>query len=397
MLTVLATTLALASATTLPATEITADSARLNGDVAGATTAHFEYGRTAGPPYAAATDDVPVSDGPVSVVVSPLTGNTTYHFRIVTDAGSGQDLEFRTAPNPTPPRVTDQRSQDVTTDAATVSGSLDPNGAATTYYFQYGRTTGYGNRTERLDAGDAMTAARVTARLASLRAYTQYHWRLVATNSVGITRGPDRTFRTGRLATALTLFSSRKVVPYGRGVMVGGRVSGAGVRGMTLALEQQRFPFGRGFTEVATSHAGEDGGYLFSVDHVRRATRFRVVSRTQKPLASAVALVRSRPRTTIGARLLSRKRARVSGTIKPAVTGELSLQRWTGAVWKQVRHRAITGATTFGFKVTRARKVNRAFRVVVLPVRGAYVKAKSKSVIVSRRPGRAKGHRAAAG
>ncbi|HET8757358.1 MAG TPA: hypothetical protein VFM58_15170 [Solirubrobacteraceae bacterium] len=385
MLAVLATTLALAGATTLPATEITASGATLNGTVEGATTAHFEYGRSAGPPYAAATDDQPVTDGPVSVEVGPLTANTTYHFRIVSDAGSGQDMTFRTAPNPTPPRVTDERSQDVTPGAATVSGSIDPSGAATTYYFQYGRTTGYGTRTERLSAGDATTAARVTARLAGLRAYTRYHWRLVASNSVGITRGPDRTFRTGRLATALTLFSSRKTVPYGRGVMVGGRVSGAGVRGMTLALEQQRFPFGRGFAEVATTHAGEDGGYLFSVDHVRRATRFRVVSRTQDPVTSAVTLVRSRPRTTIGARLLSRKRARVAGTIKPAVTGELSLQRWTRGGYEQVRHRAITGATTFRFKVKRARGVNRAFRVVVLPARGAYVKAKTESVVVSRR------------
>jgi hypothetical protein len=380
---------ALAGATTLPATDITNDSATLNGSLSGATTAHFEYGRTTA--YEATLPIANAADGPVSAPTDVLAPNTTYHFKLFSDAGDGEDLTFKTLPNPTPPRVTDQRSADVTTDAATVSGSLDPNGAPTTYYFQYGRTTGYGNRTERLDAGDAMTASRVTARLAALRPYTRYHWRLVGSNSIGTTRGPDRTFRTGRLATALTLFSSRKVVPYGRGVMVGGRVSGAGVRGMTLALEQQRFPFGSRFTEVATTHAGEDGGYLFSVDHVRRATRFRVVSRTQKPLTSAVALVRSRPRTTIGAALLSRKRARVSGTIKPAVTGELSLQRWTRAGWRQVRHRAIAGATTFGFKVTRVRKVNRAFRVVVLPARGAYVKAKSKSVIVSRRPGRAKG------
>jgi hypothetical protein len=394
MLTVLATMAALA-ATTLPATEVTNDSATLNGSLSGATTAHFKYGRTTA--YGSTVTITNVADGEVSAPTDVLSPNTTYHFKLFSDAGDGQDLTFTTLPNPTPPRVTDQHSQDVTTDTATVSGSVDPNGAATTYYFQYGRTTGYGNRTPRLDAGDAMTASRVTAQLAALRPYTRYHWRLVASNSAGITRGPDRTFRTDRLATALTLFSSRKTVPYGRGVMVGGRVSGAGVRGMTLALEQQRFPFDRGFAEVATTHAGADGGYLFSVDHVRRATRFRVVSRTQDPVTSAVTLVRSRPRTTIGAELLSRKRARVSGTIKPAVTGELSLQRYTAGGWKQVRFRAITGATTFRFKVTRVRKVNRAFRVVVLPARGAYVKAKSKPVLISRRPARARGSRAAAG
>jgi hypothetical protein len=394
MLTVLATTLALASATTLPATDVTNDSATLNGSLSGATTAHFEYGRTTS--YGSTVTITNVTDGNVSAPTDVLSPNTTYHFKLFSDAGDGEDLTFKTLPNPTPPAVSKQISSGVTTGGAHVSASLDPNGAETTYYFRYGRTTGYGNHTEPLTVSgtDPVT---VEADLTGLRPYTRYHWQLFARNDVGRTGGADRTFRTGRLATALTLFSSRKEVPYGRGVMVGGRVSGAGVRGMTLALEQQRFPFGSGFSEVATTHAGEDGGYLFSVDHVRGATRFRVVSRTQNPVTSAVALVRSRPRTTIGARLLSRKRARVSGTIKPAVTGELSLQRFTREGWKQVRHRAITDATTFGFKVTRVRRVNRAFRVVVLPVRGAYVKAKSTSVIVSRRPGRARGHRAAAG
>jgi hypothetical protein len=391
MLTVLAMTLALAGATTLPATDITNNSATLNGSLSGATSAHFEYGTTTA--YGSTVTVPNPADGDVSAPAGVLSPNTTYHFKLFSDAGDGQDLTFRTEPNPTPPGVSKQIASGVTTSAAHVSATLDPNGAETTYYFQYGRTTNYGTRTEPLTASgtDPIT---VEGDLTGLRPYTRYHWRLFARNDAGRTPGADRTFRTGRQATALTLFGSRKVVPYGRGLMVGGRVSGAGVRGMTLALEQQRFPFGSGFAEIATTHAGEDGGYLFSVDHVRGATRFRVVSRTQEPLTSAVALVRSRPRTTIGARLLSRKRARVSGTIKPAVTGELSLQRFTAHGWKQVRRRAIAGATTFGFKVTRVRRVNRAFRVVVLPVRGAYVKATTKSVLVTRRPGRARGHRA---
>jgi hypothetical protein len=393
MLTVLAMTLALAAPMTGDATEVTNTTATLNGTTDTAGTAHFDYGVGG---YGLQTPPQAVTAGPVSAEVTDLSPNTTYHFRLVVDGDEANDVTFRTQPNPTPPGVSKQVAAGVTAGGAHVSATLDPNGAETTYYFQYGRTTGYGNRSEQLtvSGSDPVT---VEAQLTGLRPYTRYHWRLFARNVAGRTPGADRTFRTGRLATALTLFSSRTTVPYGRGVMVGGRVTGAGVRGMTLALEQQRFPFGSGFTEVATTHAGEDGGYLFSVDHVRRATRFRVVSRTERPVTSAVTVVRSRPRATIGARLLGRKRARVSGTIKPAVTGELSLQRWTGRRFKQVRHRAITAATTFGFKVTRVRKVNRAFRVVVLPARGAYVKAKTKSVIVSRRPGRARGHRAAAG
>ena len=394
MLAALATMAALASATTLPATNVTNSSATLNGSLSGATTAHFEYGTTSA--YGSTVTVSDVADGNVSAPTGVLSPNTTYHFKLFSDAGDGEDLAFRTEPNPTPPGVSEQVASAITTGRAHVSAALDPNGAETTYYFQYGRTTGYGARTEPLTVSGA-DPITVAADLTGLRPYTRYHWRLFARNAAGRTGGTDRTFRTARLATAVTLFGSRTTVPYGRGVMLGGRVSGAGVRGMTLALEEQRFPFDRPFAEVGTTHAGTDGGYLFSVDHVRGLTRYRVVSRTQDPATSPVAIVRSRPRTTIGARLLSRRRARVAGTIKPAVTGELSLQRFGSAGWKQVRHRAITAATTFAFKVTRVRRVNRAFRVVVLPARGAYVKAKTRSVVVSRRPGRARGHRAAAG
>ena len=89
---------------------------------------------------------------------------------------------------------------------------------------------------------------------------------------------------------------------------------------------------------------------------------------------------------------------RISGTIRPAITGELSLQRrLASGRWAQVRHRELAGATKYSFKVWRTRKVNRAYRVVVLPVKGAYVKARTRAVLVTRRPARARGHRAAAG
>ena len=394
MLTVLATMLALAAPVTGPATDITNTSATLNGTADTAGTAYFEYG--AGTGYGLKTDTQTVTAGAVTEPVTNLSPNTTYHFRLVLNGDEANDMTFRTAPNPTPPGVDRQIASGVGTGRAHVSASLDPNGAETTYYFQYGRTTGYGNRTQQLTA-TGTEPVTVEADLSGLRPYTRYHWRLFARNAAGRTGGTDRTFRTDRLATALTLFGSRTVVGWNRGVMLGGRVSGAGVRGMGLELQRQPFPFDRPFTRVRTTRAGEDGGYLFDVDHVTAATRYRVVSQTQAPVTSAVALVRARPRTSIRARLLSRKRARVSGTIVPAVTGELSLQRKGRTGWKQIRHRALSAATTFSFKVFRVRTATRAYRVVVLPVRGAYVKAKSRAVFVSRRPGRARGHRAAAG
>jgi hypothetical protein len=399
MIALLATMVALAGATTTDATDVTATSATLNGTVQGATSERFLYGTTMA--YGKSTDPPQtVTDGEVHETVTGLSANTTYHFQIVADNDTvvGGNKTFRTGPNPTPPGITDQRSSAVTTSGAHLAATVDPNGAATTYYFQYGRSTSYGNRTARVTVPAGQTPIAVAADISGLRPYTRYHWRLYATNAAGKSPGRDHTLRTGRLATAITLYSNLPKVQYGRGVTLGGRVTGAGTNGMTLTLEQQAFPFGTGFAPVRTTHVSGDGGYLFDVDHVWALTRYRVVTQTQTPLTSAVAAVRSAPRTTIATRLLGRKRARISGTIRPAITGELSLQRRlaTGR-WAQVKHRTLAAGKGFSFKVFRARRVTRAYRVVVLPARGAYVKATSRKVFVSSRPARARGHRAAAG
>jgi hypothetical protein len=389
MLAALATVLVAMTGT---ATNVTATTATLNGTDDTNATTRFEYGTTSG--YGLFSDEVPVVDTEAHADIDGLTPNTTYHFKIE----GGQDATFTTAPNPKPPSVTNQHATAVTASGVHLSATLNPNGAATTYYFQYGRSTGYGNRSARIAVPAGTAPVAVAADVSGLNPYTRYHWRLYATNSAGKTPGRDHTFRTARVATDVTLFADHGTVQWGRGVTLGGRVTGAGARGMTLALQQDRFPFATGFGQVRTTHAGSDGGYLFSIDNVWTLTRYRVVSQTLTPFTSPVATVRAKPRTRISERNLSRKRARISGTIRPAITGELSLQRrLASGRWVQVRHRALASAKAYAFKVFRARKVNRAYRAVVLPVKGAYVRAKSRAVIVSRRPARARGHRAAAG
>jgi hypothetical protein len=388
--------LAVLAAMTLAPTDVTATSATFHGTVDTPGTAYFQYG-TSSTSYSKSTSPQ-AADGDVSAHVDDLAANTTYHVRLVSDSGNGNDVQFTTAANPKPPTVGNQHATAVTETGVHLSATLNPQGAATTYYFQYGRSAGYGNRSARITVPAGTTQLAVAADVTGLRPYSLYHWRIYATNSAGKTPGRDHTFRTARLATAVTLFADHGTVAWGRGVMLGGRVTGAGTNGMTLALQQDAFPFQTGFTTLRTTHASRDGGYLFSVDNVWTLTRYRVVSQTLHPLASVVAAVRAKARPTIGVRLLGRKRARISGKIRPAVTGELALQRRKASGgWTQIRRRALTDATRYSFKVWRARKVNRAYRVVVLPVKGAYSKAKTRAVVVSRRPGRARGHRAAAG
>jgi hypothetical protein len=370
------------------ATSVTATSATLNGTAVGATTASFRYGTTSA--YGVEVPATIAADGSAQATIS-VTPGTTYHFRIVADTGEGEDKTFTSAPNPTPPTVSSQHRSNVTPTSATLSASLNPRGGATTYYFQYGTSTRYGSRTPTPSAALAggTTASTVSAGLTGLRPYTRYYWRLVATNAAGTTRGPGKSFTTARAPTAVSLGLSRKKVSWGRGLSLGGRVSGPGSVALTVALEQQRFPFDVGFKEVGTARTSRDGGYLFTIDNLWGATRYRVSTRTQTIISSPVVTARAAVRAGISARSLSRKRARIEGSIVPAVHATVSLQRRLASGWRQVRTAVVAPSddarTRYRFKVWRARKATRRYRVVALPERGAYVRGTSRSVLVSRR------------
>ncbi|MER7274505.1 hypothetical protein ABT369_08620 [Dactylosporangium sp. NPDC000244] len=102
------------------------------------------------------------------------------------------------APQPGRPTVTTGGATSVTGIAATIAGTINPNGLSTTYHFEYGTTTSYGTPTPSPDgsAGSGTTGTQVQASLSGLTAATTYHYRLVATNSAGTTNGSDATFTT---------------------------------------------------------------------------------------------------------------------------------------------------------------------------------------------------------
>jgi hypothetical protein len=89
----------------------------------------------------------------------------------------------------TAPTVVTSSAESVTTTTATLEGSVDPNDAETTYFFQYGTTTVYGSQTAPtpLDAGS--TTVAVSAPVRGLKAATSYVFRLVASNSKGTSYG----------------------------------------------------------------------------------------------------------------------------------------------------------------------------------------------------------------
>ena len=190
-------------AITNPATLIASFSTRLNGSVNphGLTTSvYFQYGTTNSYGLTTApqshTGNTAVD---ISANISGLTASTTYHFRIVTtnSAGTryGSDETFTTLPPIGFPIVTTKPATNMATSSATLDGLLDPHGLTTSVYFQYGTTTNYG-RTTAVQSHTGNAFLNIAANIAGLAGNTIYHFRIVATNSVGTRYGNDRTFTT---------------------------------------------------------------------------------------------------------------------------------------------------------------------------------------------------------
>ena len=189
--------------TTKPATYVASFSATLNGSVDpnGLTTSvYFQYGTTTGYGFTTVphtkTGNTPQS---VTANISGLTVSTTYHFRIVAtnSAGTryGSDRTFTTLTATGFPVVTTNPATNVATSSATLHGLLDPHGLTTTVYLQYGTTINYGRNTP-MQRQTGNTYRNIAANIGGLASHTTYHFRIVATNSVGTRYGSDRTFTT---------------------------------------------------------------------------------------------------------------------------------------------------------------------------------------------------------
>jgi uncharacterized repeat protein (TIGR01451 family) len=93
------------------------------------------------------------------------------------------------------PNITTAPATNLAAYSATLNGTVDPHGLATTVHFEYGTTTTYGHVTaNRSYTGN--TAQNVGGNITGLTPNTTYHFRLVGTNSSGTKYGSDRTFTT---------------------------------------------------------------------------------------------------------------------------------------------------------------------------------------------------------
>jgi uncharacterized delta-60 repeat protein len=190
--------------TTGAAGSITQSSALVTGQVNPnglSTSYHFDYGPTAAYGSSTGTATLAAANAPttVSQALTGLAPATAYHYRLVASNADGttigSDATFTTTPA-TAPSVSTGTASQIGEVSATVSGSVNPNGLATSYHVVYGETAGYGSSTKPATLAAALAPTIVSVALTSLRPATTYHYRLVATNADGTSSGLDGTFKT---------------------------------------------------------------------------------------------------------------------------------------------------------------------------------------------------------
>jgi len=96
-----------------------------------------------------------------------------------------------------PPAVGIDAATDITTTGATLNGTVNPGGLATSAFFEYGPTPGYGSTANVSVSPDDGTATQsVSAVIAGLTPNTVYHYRLTATSAAGSVDSTGGAFTT---------------------------------------------------------------------------------------------------------------------------------------------------------------------------------------------------------
>jgi hypothetical protein len=294
------------------------------------------------------------------------------------------------APAVAPPTVTTGAANTITTGSAVVNGTVNPNGDATTYHFEYGTGTGYGLTTpdQNLAAGSA--AVSVKATISGLTDNTTYHFRLVA----GGVNGDDNSFKTNvrpsapsvssraaKAVTATTTTLNAGVNPrslattvhfeYGTSTSYGTRTpeqaigAGGSTVNVAAAIGGLRSNTRYNFRAVATSAAGV----------VRTSNRTFTTGRAP----TGIAVTPSTIRPTWGTGLT------MTGTVSGSGTTPGALERldfpFTGQ-WFQVASATSNSSGRFTLtappllQTTRYRVVTRTSVVVVSSVTTAFVAVK---------------------
>jgi hypothetical protein len=239
------------------------------------------------------------------------------------------------------PTVTTGGASAVTVSSATLHGTVNPQGALTTYSFQYGTTRRYGGQTPLASAGAGSRAVKVAAAIGALAPATTYHYRVLATNAKGATAGGDRTFKTKPQPLGVSLAGNPNPVLTGAGTTLYGTLSGTGNANRQVLLESNPFPYTQGFLAAANPQVTDaNGNFAFPVLSVNVNTQYRVLMPQKPQVVSPIVVVGTTVKVTTHRKVRRFRhggRVRLFGSVLPPVDGtQVLIQKLVRGAWKNI-------------------------------------------------------------
>src|SRR5215470_10486426 len=138
----------------------------------------------------------------------------------------------------------------LTPTSVTLLGKVNPQGSATSYYFQYGTTKAYGTQTGPTTAGAGTATTNASVAIVGLVPNTTYHYRIVAVNVAGTTLGGDQAFKTPKQPLGLSLLATPNPVPFGAATTITATLTGTDRANRNIVLQQRPFPYTAPFAQV---------------------------------------------------------------------------------------------------------------------------------------------------
>jgi hypothetical protein len=214
--------------TTDPVLNLKPESALLNGtvnpDSEGNATCRFEWGTSSAFGHTAPCSGEVANGGspvPVQVPLSGLERGVTYYYRLQATNTNGTNLgeAWQTKSFTTFGAILRSESvSDVSAESATFEATVNPGKQATSYYFQYGPNSEYGQQVpaspEAIGSG-ALDVEVPGKHLQGLSPSTEYHYRVVVISEakpgeLETVYGEDHTFTTQAAGGSLSLLGGRQ-------------------------------------------------------------------------------------------------------------------------------------------------------------------------------------------
>lgn len=290
----------------------------------------------------------------------------------------------------TAPVATTGGAANIAQQTARLTASVDPNAAATTVQFQYGTTSAYGAVTpEQVVTGDGKKA--VTADISGLAPATTYHYRLIARNAKGLSKGADRGFKTKVQPLGVTFAATPNPLLTGGTTTLAGQLTGTGNGGRDVVLQSNPFPYTQGFKAVGNKLVTDAAGnFSFGLQMVALNTQFRVALPDKPAVVSPIVVVSVAVRvsTHLGTKTVKRgSKLTFKGSVSPDKTGgtpiaiqKLNSKKHWVTVSGTVTHPSSGSAATYSKRV-KIRSGGK-YRVYAGVTNGSYVPSTGTTVTI---------------